>query len=56
MPRAGDTAVFDGAECDGCVSVGAKVVDGVDFSLMADQGDAVSFKLEGFSFSFFEFG
>lgn len=56
MPGASDTSVFDGAECDGCVGVGAEVVYGVDFSLMADEGDAVSFKLEGFSFSFFEFG
>ena len=55
VPGAGDAAVFDRAKGDRGISVGAHVIERVDFSLVPDEGDAVSFQFIRTTFAFFEF-
>ncbi len=55
MPGAGNAAVFDGAESHGGVGVRASIFDGVNFSLVSDQSNAVALQCVGATGTFCQF-
>jgi hypothetical protein len=54
MPGTGDAAVLDGAEGDRGVGVGTKIIEGVDDTLVPDEGDAMTVELIRTAFAFLE--
>jgi len=54
VPGAGDAAVLDRTEGDRGVGVGTEIIEGVDDTLVPDEGDAMTVELIRTAFAFFE--
>jgi hypothetical protein len=54
MPGTGDAAVLDGTEGDRGVGVGTEIIEGVDDTLVPDEGDAMTVELIRTAFAFLE--